>query len=42
MNTDCIPTASPAIAFVALPVFDASPIYGMARTLIPKTGSIPV
>ena len=31
-KTDCIPTANPAIAFVALPVLEASPMKGIAFT----------
>ena len=41
-NVDIIPTDNPAIAFVAGPVFDISPMCGIAFVLIPKTGSIPV
>ena len=42
MNVDFIPTESPAIAFVAGPVWDIWPICGIAFVLIPNTGSIPV
>ena len=42
MNVDLIPTDSPAIALVAGPVLDISPISGIALVLKPNTGSIPV
>ena len=42
MNVDIIPTERPAIALVAGPVFDISPMWGIAFVLIPKTGSMPV
>ena len=42
IKVDIIPTDNPAIALVAGPVLDISPMCGIALVLIPNTGSIPV